>query len=353
MGEISRRRALAGALTLSCVAAACGSGRQHAVDDLADSGDVRAPEVADVVRIGASDRVRGVCIGPGKDDFRGDSSWTGLWQRWDWAGRIKNEMEDAVRIGANCVRLIGNTHVITNSVITEDQYLERWSQFLDYADDLGLWVYPCGGDLSHWGGYTTLAAAESIYRSWAGLLGPYDHVIGVDVTNEAPSQSRVVGGVAFRGPESWLYTVERLGEIVRSESGKPITHSRGLPSYDSASWQFGSPETDTISDFLDVHAYRAMSPDDAEVLYTSEWGRGKQLIIGEFGANMTLDSAARTSTYEGVRGLISQSANCIGGLAWAIYDTGTDLASQYGLYDTSRTPRGDIARSFGTFPVAR
>ena len=107
-----------------------------------------------------------------------------------------------------------------------------------------------------------------------------------------------------------------FGETVRSVSGKPVTHSRGLRSPDAASWQFGSPETDSISDFLDVHAYRVRSPRDADLLYKTEWGADKQLIIGEFGVDMTVDSTSRSAVFNAVKGLINHSANCVGGLAW-------------------------------------
>jgi hypothetical protein len=351
MVDISRRNALFGAFALSALATGCDI-KQSGGGAPASKPDANAVLPANLLQIGTSGRVRGVCIGPGVDDFRGDSAWTGLWQRWDWDGRIKNELDDAAAVGANCVRLFGNTHVVTSNVITRAEYLLRWSQFLSYSKSLGLWVYPCGGDLSSWGA-TTLEAAEDLYHGWAELLAAQDHVVGVDITNEASAQSRKVGGIAYRQPESWLYTVKRLGEMVRVVSGKPITHSRGLSTYDAASWQFGSPETDSLSDFLDVHCYRSLSPHDADVLYSAEWGAGKQLVIGEFGANMTIDSSSRTAAYDGVKALIGNSPNCVGGLAWTIYDTGTDAASMYGLYDANRNPRPDIATSFGTFPITR
>jgi hypothetical protein len=353
MVEVSRRALLAGALAMPMLAGGCAAEGATGANVTTSSPDPNAVAPANLLEIGATGRIRGANIGPGVDDFRGDSAWAGLWQRWDWDGRIKNELDDALAAGANCVRLIGNTHVVTADVISKDDYLHRWSQFLAYTKSLGLWVYPCGGDLSHWGGYTTLGAAEDIYRGWADALASYDHVVGVDITNEAPAQSRVVGGVAYQEPESWLYTIKRLGEMVRTVSGKPIAHSRGLYRYDAASWQFGSPETDAISDFLDVHAYRIPSPADAELLFATEWGAGKQLLIGEFGANMTIDSPSRTAAYGEIKAFISNAANCVGGLAWTIYDTGTDPASLYGLYDQNRAPRADIATPFGTFPVTR
>lgn len=239
MIKVTRRQAVGGALALPALLAGC-----------AKTPNPYDVPPADVLQVGKSGRIRGVCIGPGTADSREDSAWTGLWQRWDWPNRIQRELDDATAVGANCVRLIGNTHVVTSGLISLVEYLEHWSQFLDYAKMAGLWVYPCGGDLSHWGGNTSLAAAESIYHQWAELLASHDHIVGVDITNEASAQSRVVGGIAYQAPESWFYTIRRLGELVRSVSSKPITHSRGLVAYDAASWQFGSPRNRPIVGLL-------------------------------------------------------------------------------------------------------
>lgn len=347
---MNRRQALL-VIAAGSVGSAC-SGR--AEQDVIPSGrpTVATSDGPRELAIGSGDRIRGVCLGPAVEDFRGDSAWTGLWQRWDWEGRIRNELDDAVAVGANCVRLIGNTHAVTSNVISRDLYLSRWQQFLDHCSGAGLLVYPCGGDLRHWG-ETPLPIAEDIYRDWAGLLARYDGVVGVDITNESPAASRIQGGVAFHQSESWLYTVRRLGEVVREVTDKAITHSRGLYKYDAASWLHGSPETDVLSDFIDVHAYRASTPAEADALYASDWAANKQLLIGEFGANMTATVFERAAAYQEVKALIEHDPRCVGGLAWTIYDTGTDPESMYGLYDENRQPRQDIADVFATFPTTR
>ena len=54
----------------------------------------------------------------------------------------RNELDDAVKVGANCVRLLGNTHVVTSNVIGRPLYLERWSQFLQYTKTLPIMGLP-------------------------------------------------------------------------------------------------------------------------------------------------------------------------------------------------------------------
>lgn len=351
MPEISRRRVLLGSCVLPAIA-------MTGCDKTPLSGPVASSEPGDGrqsqgLGIGPTQRIRGVNIAPGPDDWSGNSSWAELWKNWNWDGRIKNEIDDALAVGANCVRLMGNTHVLTSSAITKDEYLGRWSQFLHYAQSRGLWVYPCGGDLRHWGN-TSIDDARDIYGSWASVLTDYDNVVGVDITNEAYAASRSEAGPTdFREPESWLYTVSQLGELVKDVTGKPITHSRGLTALGDENWEFGCPETDALSDFLDVHVYRTVSVGGTNGLFASDWGIGKQLLIGEFGVPMTADTSARSAFYEDVGAFISSTPNCVGGVAWSIYDAGAAPESQYGLIDGDRQPRLDVTTEFGSFPTTR
>lgn len=343
MVELSRRRVLGGALLLAASATGCSFTSVGA-------------QPSNMLLVGTSGRVRGGNITPGgPNDWGGDDVWAQFWSNWDWSGRIKGQIDDAHTLGANCIRLIGNTDVVTSGAITTATYLQRWTQFLDYTKSLGFWVYPCGGDLRHWGN-TTLGAAEGLYRAWAGLLADYNHVIGVDITNECTTINDQSGGINYHQPEDWYSTIKLLGEVVRSVSGKPITHSRPGPASD---WRSNSPKTDMLSDFIDVHSYYG-PPDNpapaatvADGLYASSWGAGKQLILGEFGVDTTSDSTARAALYNAIKDVINHSTNCVGALAWSIYDTGSTPDGQYGLYDGSRNLRQDIADVFVTFPVTR
>ena len=308
------------------------------------------------VLIPGSVRLRGVNISPGPQHFYTPSVWAGLWQTWDWDTWIKPIIDDARSIGANSIRAIGNTLVVTSGMISADEYLTRWRQLLDYTASHGMYAYPCGGDLGHWGHATTLVAAEDIYGSWSELLAEYSHVVGVDISNEASTKnfdSEIDSEIGYNQPEPWPDVIKRLGELVRNISHKPITHSRSA--INPLRWANGSIYTDIISDFLDIHCYYDPSSGDADILRATPWGSGKQLLIGETGAGLDLNSEERSARYRAVKRLVEASPDNVGALAWSGYDLKDPDAprDQKGLFDRNRRPRSDITSVFETFPIAR
>ncbi|KAA0023853.1 cellulase family glycosylhydrolase [Antrihabitans cavernicola] len=290
-------------------------------------------------------------INPGKQHFYTPSVWAGLWQTWDWSTWIKPMVDDSKSAGANAIRLIGNTHVVTSGMITQQQYMDRWKQLLDYATEQDLYVFPCGGDLGHWGSATTWAKAEALYSSWAKLLSSYAPVIGVDITNEASAQYSSAYVTTYNQPEKWQDTIKHLGEVVRSISGKPITHSRSIDKV--GVWCNGSIYTDLLSDFISIHCYYTPDPSDAQRLSSTDWGRNKELLIGEFGIAMNSAPADRIARYDGVKRLVKGADGCVGALAWSGYDLDDHPENQFGLFDADRRGREDILSQYRTFPVLR
>jgi hypothetical protein len=302
------------------------------------------------ILIPESVRLRGVNISPGPQHFYTPSVWAGLWQTWDWDTWIKPIIDDARSIGANSIRTIGNTLVVTSGMISADEYLNRWRQLLDYTASQGMYFFPCGGDLGHWGHVTTLSAAEDIYRSWSDLLAEYSHVVGVDISNEASAKG-ADEGIGYNQPEPWPDVIKRLGELVREVSHKPITHSRSLNN--PLRWANGSIYLDTLSDFISIHCYYSPGREDADALHAAPWGSGKQLLIGETGAGLDLNSEERSARYRAVKALVEASPDNVGALAWSGYDLKDKPRDQKGLFDRNRRPRSDITSVFETFPIAR
>lgn len=142
------------------------------------------------LKIPASTRLRGVNIVPtfaaGVIPADQDSVWSAMWRLWNWNGWIKPQIDDAAAIG-NAIRFFGNTHCIAQGNITQATYLAQWRQVLDYSVAKGLFIYPCGGDLGHWGNFTW-AQSVALYTAWAKTLSTYPNVVGVDITNEACGQ---------------------------------------------------------------------------------------------------------------------------------------------------------------------
>jgi hypothetical protein len=246
---------------------------------------------------------------------------------------------------ANAVRIVGNTLVVALGSITLTQYLARWKQLLDHAQSLGLVVYPCGGDLGHWGNYTWAQSTQT-YTELAQLLAGYPNVIGVDIVNEA-SQPLEPAGWTYNQVEPVADLLKELGGIVRSV-GLPVTYSRGV--VNSSGWAQGY-FTDYLGDFLDFHVYYVPAATDSLQAYGQLGGANKKLIIGEFGVNNTVSPDDRAAYFNAVRLMCANDPRCGGALAWSAYDLGPTKDLQWGLFDPQRQLRTDIAQSFSTFPV--
>ena len=275
----------------------------------------------------------------------GNDIWASLWGVWNWAGLIAPQLDDIAKI-ANAVRVIGNTLVMAVGSITLTQYLARWQQFLDHAQSLGLFVYPCGGDLGHWGNYTWAQSTQT-YTELAQLLKSYPNVIGVDIVNEAQQMPQPVVGWTYNQPEPVADLLTELGGIVRSV-GLPVTYSRGIAN--SSGWA-QDYFTDHLGDFLDFHVYYLPEATDSLQAYGQSSSIYKRLIIGEFGINNTFSPEDRAAYYNAMRVMIDNDPRCMGALAWSAYDLGPTNDMQWGLFDPKRRLRTDIGQPFSTFPL--
>jgi hypothetical protein len=274
----------------------------------------------------------------------GNDIWASMWGVWDWGGLIAPQLDDIAKIG-NTVRVIGNTLVLALGRITLAQYLGRWKQLLDHAQSLGLSVYPCGGDLGHWGNYTWDQSAQT-YTQLAQLLKSYPNVIGVDIVNEASQPLEPVGWT-YNQPQPVADLLIELGSIVRSV-GLPITYSRGIAT--SSGWTLDY-FADHWGDFLDFHVYYLPGPTDSFQAFDQVGGANKKLIIGEFGINTASSPDDRAAYYNAMRVMCANDPRCVGALAWSAYDIGPTNDLQWGLFDEQRQLRADIGQPFSTFPV--
>ncbi|MGY1671007.1 hypothetical protein [Geodermatophilus sp. SYSU D00710] len=276
--------------------------------------------------------------------------WAGLWANWDWAGWIKWQVDALAALGGNTVRLIGGIGGITDGRYSLSQYLGRWEQFLDYTADTGTWVYPCGGGLGHWSS-TSDEQAQDIYRDWGALVDRYDHVLGIDVTNEAFGEGIVSAG---RSEESVFATLRALTSALRQVTATPIAHSQVL--LGAADWVTPrGRRLQDISDFYDFHLYYtpAQPATDVRRLLRTPWA-DKPVLIGEVGENTTAPSSARALRYRAAETIVRSDKRFMGALAWAITDTVPgEPPSQYGLVDRAGVARSDIVRLFQTWPTSR
>jgi hypothetical protein len=341
--NISRRSFLHGASGIAAAGALAGSVGAAAI---LNAQGLSEPIVSSGVNFSSGIRFRGVNLANNFTQTTaadGNDIWASLWGVWDWGGLIAPQLDDIAKIG-NGVRVIGNTLVMAIGSITLSQYLTRWQQLLDHAQSLGLFVYPCGGDLGHWGNYTWAQSTQT-YTELAHLLKGYPNVIGVDIVNEA-SQPLDPVGWTYNQPEPVADLLTELGHKVRSV-GLPITYSRSVVNRRGWTQDYF---TDHLGDFLDFHVYYPPQPADSLQAYASS-SVYKTLIIGEFGINNTFSPADRTAYYDAVRVMIDNDPRCVGALAWSAYDVGPTSDMQWGLFDSTRQLRTDISQPFLTFPV--
>jgi hypothetical protein len=335
--NISRRTFLHGASGIAAVGALSGSVGAVAIPNAQALSDPHVP---------AGVKFRGVNLAGNFTQTTaadGNDIWASLWGAWDWGGLIAPQLDDIAKVG-NTVRVIGNTLVMALGSIALTQYLARWTQLLDHAQSLGLYVYPCGGDLGHWGNYTWGQSTQT-YTQLAQLLKSYPNVIGVDIVNEASQPLEPVGWT-YNQPEPVADLLPELGGIVRSV-GLPITYSRGIAT--SSGWTLDY-FTDQLGDFLDFHVYYLPEATDSLQAYDAG-GPNKKLIIGEFGINTTSSPDDRAAYYNAMRAMCANDPRCVGALAWSAYDLGPSNDMQWGLFDGQRHLRTDIAQPFSTFPV--
>lgn len=277
------------------------------------------------------------------------NAWAALWRVWDWPNWIKPQLDDISTLG-NAVRFWGNTLVLAQGNITLEQYLDRWIQVLDYTKSLGLLMYPCGGDLLHWGDYS-LAASKECYGELSAIFAGYEHVIGMDIANESSAfpwnQQNKPTEFHYQQPIPYTNFLLELGDSVRSNS-IPITYSRNLWKADQ--W-LQENSLDASGDFIDIHVYYTPGIDDSKPIYGTQWGSGKKLIVGEFGMGLNMEASTRDTHYTAVRNMAVSDENCVGAFAWSAYDPFTTPVWETGLFDRQRVPREDIVAPFLTLPV--
>lgn len=337
--NISRKTFLHAAIGIVAAGALSGSVRAAAIPNARGLSD---PNIPGGVKLRGANLVGNFAQTTAAD---GNDIWASMWGVWNWGGLIAPQLEDIAKIG-NAVRTMGNTLVMALGSITLTQYLARWQQFLDHAQSLGLFVYPCGGDLGHWGNYTWAQSTQT-YTELAQLLAGYPNVIGVDIVNEA-QETPPVGGWTYNQPEPVADLLTELGNIVRSV-GLPVTYSRGI--VNSSGWT-QDYFTDHLGDFLDFHVYYSLpGATDSLQAYDQPGGANKKLIIGEFGVNNTVSPDDRAAYYHAMRVMCANDPRCMGALAWSAYDVGTTKDWQWGLFDQQRRLRTDIGQPFSTFPV--
>lgn len=215
--------------------------------------------------------------------------WT---NNWDF-GWVKNSIDYGCGngLGLNCIRIQGSPDAI--GTITQATYNARWQQICDYAGQLGVYVYPCGG----WGvecGAMSDAAISANIISMLGALDGYPNVIGCDLLQEAN--------------QTFKLTPARIRTIyndVKATTDFPLTYSTSLTMSNTGGdtaweWLITILGVDYL-DYFDFHCYspRYNLNNPIPSSFFNQWISAyptRDIILGEFGIDTT-NTAPQQSNY--------------------------------------------------------
>ena len=66
------------------------------------------------------------------------------WLEWDWDGWIRPQLDCAVALGCNTIRILGDVAMVLNGQMSQATYNARWTQLANYCQANGLAVHYTG-----------------------------------------------------------------------------------------------------------------------------------------------------------------------------------------------------------------
>lgn len=278
------------------------------------------------------------------------------WIEWDWQGWIKPQIDYALALGCNVVRLIGDVAMVINAQISQSTYNQRLAQIVRYCADQGIGYYYTGAATYGTNGTDNgdIGAYNAGPQAWADVVksniayvcggagGDFTTtIIGNDIMQEAQSWGNV-GGVAD------LYA--KIKPFMPASIG--CTFSIVTPTYDA--W---ISSTVAYCDYLDMHVYPQilnitgmLSPSWVTAHPRTDYPN-KDLLFGEGGANSGQNPSGTTTGHTSYSltqvanwyndyatlGMMSD-AKVRGAMMWA----SQDQDDMYGAFDGSWQRRAAI-----------
>jgi hypothetical protein len=273
-----------------------------------------------------------------------------FWITWDWQGWVRKQIDYAMAIGANSIRVLGDIAMVTGhspfGTISQALYNQRWAQIAAYCAQNNLGLYYCGcatyGTESTENG--TNASYTASHANFCAVIqsnidylcggGGVDYssiIIGVDLVQEASvnfvSQPTSLG-VVYNG--------------VTTPSGIGKTFSCG-EMISNQTWMLASI---AYLDYLDFHMYAdfgygingSPTPTDITNGPRTTWPN-KEILFGEGGASEQYTSNQIRDWFIARNALQNMAdAKVRGGLAWSVQDQSTTTARKFGAFDSSWAP---------------
>lgn len=280
----------------------------------------------------------------GSRKFRGGNitvkpsqSWATVWSEWDWDNWIKPQVDRAVVLGLNGIRIIGAPDAVLSGGLTQNAYNAHMEQLAAYCSYLGLMFYPCLCEkwvftYGHTPPYDWQdATATATITSSAAALAPYKNIFGFDLFQEGSGQS---DGLL-------VADVVALYAAIRDVApGIPVTTSNSSGGFGTAA-QFWADTTSVPyqawtaingSDFCDLHVYLDdVIPADMDAFLARV---RKPVLIGEYGIGQDRSGADQTARFTAVSGLHNRQ-DVLGSLLWALADQSVTAANEFGVWDNT------------------
>lgn len=278
------------------------------------------------------------------------------WMEWDWHGWLKPQIDYALALGCNAIRLIGDVAMVINGHITQSTYNQRLAHILRYCADQGIGYYYTGTATYGTDGTDNgfVAAYNAGHQAFADVIisnidyvcggagGDFtDTIIGIDIVQEWESWNSVPGVADLYG---------KIKPNVPAALG--CTFSLAVPTDGS-----GTGSVSAYLDFLDAHVYPQVLGIGG--MLTPSWVQSnliasypsKDLLFGEGGANYGQNPSGTTTGHTSYS--LTQVSNwyndlstlgkmtdaqIAGAMMWAVQDQ-NDL---YGAYDGTWARRSHI-----------
>lgn len=273
------------------------------------------------------------------------------WVEWDWTGWIRRQIDYAMSLGANCIRLIGDVAMVQNALITQNTYNTQLQQLVKYCIDNGLAYYYCGCAL--WGtdgvdnGTTALTDAQiasiisASIGSITGVSGAPDYrasIIGCEIVSE-PNVLTL--------PHLSTARVNNIYSLVKPNVPSTIGCTFGATdTVQSTTWVNAVLAS---LDYLDYHIYpqnytisTQPTPTDITNGPRTNWPT-KDVFFGEGGLDTSVYTGAQARSWiDGLMTLYNMSDSHVrGGLTWAVQDQTS--TQNYGAFDGTWAARSDVA----------
>lgn len=151
-------------------------------------------------------------------------SWLVFSQTDVWDSLVRRQIDPIYTIGGNAIRLMGHPTAVLNGILTIQQYLDKWTQIIEYCDGADIEVYPCGYS-GHLRGGKTLTELLSILIPWVEHLNRFSNLYGVDICNEPT----INGGASVSGAAQPYEALKPLTPLPNGGLAIYQGHTGGMP----------------------------------------------------------------------------------------------------------------------------